>query len=56
MISLEECRERAADCERLATESRRPNDREAMLYAASRWRDIADEEENRLGQDWKTGS
>jgi hypothetical protein len=41
-------RQRAIECERLAEVSFRPHDREVMLYAAERWRQLADEEEARL--------
>ncbi len=44
-VTPEEFRERAAECERLAQESFRPHDREVMLYAATRWRELADEED-----------
>jgi hypothetical protein len=40
-------RQRAVECERLAEVSFRPHDREVMLYAAERWRELADEEEAR---------
>jgi hypothetical protein len=42
-----EFRERAAECERLAEEAVRLRDREIMLYAATRWRQMAAEEEAR---------
>jgi hypothetical protein len=41
-------RERAAECERLAAETKNPHDRETLLYVASRWRAMADEDERRL--------
>jgi hypothetical protein len=56
MNTPQEYRERAADCERLAGEAARPHDREAMLYAAKRWHDLAEEEESKLRQEPKTGS
>jgi hypothetical protein len=40
-------RHRAVECERLAEESFRPRDRQVMLRAAERWRQLADEEEAR---------
>jgi hypothetical protein len=43
-------RQRAVECERLAEESFRPHDRQVMLYAAERWRELADEEEARPQQ------
>jgi hypothetical protein len=42
-----EFRQRAAECERLAELSRDANARETLLYVASRWRAMADEDENR---------
>ncbi len=36
--SLRYFRERAAECERLATEVQDPRARETFLYVASRWR------------------
>jgi hypothetical protein len=56
MNTPEEYRERAADCDRLALEARRPHDREAMQYAAQRWRDMAEEEESKARQRPRTGS
>jgi hypothetical protein len=47
MHTPEEYRERAAECELLAQEAVRAHDREAMLYTAKRWRDLANEEEAR---------
>jgi hypothetical protein len=47
MRSPSEFRERAAECERLAEEAFRPSDCAAMLDAAARWRQMADEEEAR---------
>lgn len=38
-----ECRERAAECERLATVMAISGDREAMLYVAQSWRALASE-------------
>ena len=38
-----ECRERAAECERLATVMAISGDREAMLYVAQGWRTLASE-------------
>jgi hypothetical protein len=43
----EEFRERAAECERLAAETKNPHYRETLLYVASRWRAIAGEDERR---------
>jgi hypothetical protein len=47
MTSPEEFREIAAKCERQAEEAVQPRDREIMLFAATRWRQMADEEEAR---------
>jgi hypothetical protein len=41
-------RERAAECERLAEKAIRPEYRETLLYVASRWRALAEEDEARL--------
>jgi hypothetical protein len=43
-------RERAAECERLAEIGTSHRDRETLLYVASRWRAMADEDERR----WQT--
>jgi hypothetical protein len=40
-------RKHAAECERLAEISKNPRDRETLLYVASRWRAMADEDERR---------
>ena len=45
-------RERAAECERLAEISRSPRDRETLLFVASRWRAMADEDERRWAMPW----
>jgi hypothetical protein len=47
MTSLEEFREIAAKCEREAENAGDPREREIMLFAATRWRQMADEEEAR---------
>ena len=44
----EEFRERAATCERIAGEVKDQNARETLLYLASRWHAMADEDEQRL--------
>jgi hypothetical protein len=44
----QEFRERAAECERLAKVSTSRRDRETLLFVASRWRAMADEDERRL--------
>ena len=44
----QEFRERAAECERLAASAPTPETRETMLYVASRWRAMAEEDEARL--------
>jgi hypothetical protein len=41
-------RDRAAECERLAEKATQPEPRETMLYVASRWRALAEEDEARL--------
>lgn len=41
-------RERAAECERLAELASRPETRETLLYVASRWLALAEEDEARL--------
>jgi hypothetical protein len=38
-------RERAAECERLAETAKNPATRETLLYLASRWRALAEEDE-----------
>jgi hypothetical protein len=43
----QEFRQRAAECERLAELSRDSNARETLLFVASRWRAMADDDENR---------
>ena len=47
----ESFRERAEECEHLAEQSFRPHDRQVMLYAAERWRQLADEEEARTARE-----
>jgi hypothetical protein len=44
----QEFRDRAAECERKAAEVSAPEFRETLLYVASRWRELADEDEARL--------
>ena len=39
-----ECLERAKECERMAAASRSDTVRETMLYLASRWRMLADDD------------
>jgi hypothetical protein len=41
-------RDRAAECERLAATATNPEARETMIYVASRWRALAEEDEKRL--------
>jgi hypothetical protein len=41
-------RDRAEACERLAETATSPETRETMLYLASRWRALADEDEAKL--------
>jgi hypothetical protein len=48
MTAEKSFRERAPECERLAEQSFRPHDRKVMVYAAERWRELADEEEATL--------
>jgi hypothetical protein len=43
----EELRHWAGDCELLAREAGNSDDREVMLSAATRWRELADEKEAR---------
>jgi hypothetical protein len=38
-------RERAAECQRLAEEIADPKNRETLLYVATRWRALADEDD-----------
>jgi hypothetical protein len=45
MTRAEEYRERAAECERLAGETRDPQSRDILLNLAKRWRELAAEEE-----------
>jgi hypothetical protein len=42
------CRERAIECERIAATFRSPDYRQTLLYVASRWRAMAEEDERRL--------
>ena len=43
----QEFRDRAAECERLAELGTNRRDRETLLYVASRWRAMADEDDRR---------
>jgi len=43
-------RDRAAECDRLAATALNPKTRETMLYIASRWRALADENEARASR------
>src|SRR5690242_15641212 len=47
MTSIEDFRQRAVECERVAETTISPYVREMMSYVASRWRAIADEDEAR---------
>jgi hypothetical protein len=44
----QECRDRAASCERLAKTATTPENREIMQYLARRWLALAEEEEAKL--------
>ena len=44
-------RDRADECERLAATATSPEARETMIYVASRWRAMAEEDEKRLRLD-----
>jgi hypothetical protein len=49
-MTPEELRERAAECDRLAQQTVRPQDCERLRHTARRWRDLADEEEPQPGR------
>lgn len=53
--TLRYLRERAEACERLAETATSPETRETMLYLASRWRALADEDEAKLHPSQRTG-
>ena len=53
--TLRYLRDRAEACERLAETATSPEAREGMLYLASRWRALADEDEAKLHPSRRTG-
>ena len=53
--TLRYLRDRAEACERLAETTISPETRETMLYLASRWRALADEDEAKLRPFRRTG-
>ena len=49
-MSVDDYRQRAEECDRLAASSTSPHVREIMLFVASRWRALADDEAAKISQ------
>lgn len=43
LLSSEECRKRAAHCQRLGEQAETPQSRKILMETAQRWRDLAEE-------------